>query len=309
MVHITRVGRQASGSEAFRCGYVAIVGRPNVGKSTLLNRILGQKLSITSRKPQTTRYRILGIKTGEAFQAVYVDTPGLHARGRRALNRYLNRAAAGALGDVDVIVLVVEALRWTDDDDFVCEKLRAVRVPVVLAVNKVDRVKDKRLLLPYLEECARRRDFAELIPVSAERGDNVGELEACVAQHLPAGPALFPSEQITDRSERFLVAELVREKLTRHLGDELPHRLSVEIERFAEEGERVHIAALVWVERDSQKAIVIGKGGGMLKRVGTEARTEIEDLLGKKVFLELWVKVKADWSDDERALKELGYED
>ncbi|NIR32357.1 MAG: GTPase Era [Gammaproteobacteria bacterium] len=299
--------RARSGS--FRCGYVAIVGRPNVGKSTLLNRILGQKLSITSPKPQTTRYRIIGIKTTEAFQAIYVDTPGLHARGRRALNRYLKRAATSALGDVDVIVFVVEALRWTDDDAFVCDKLAALRVPVVLAVNKVDRVKDKRLLLPYLEECARRWDFAELIPISAQRGDNVAELEACVTGRLPPGAAFFPSEQTTDRSERFLVAELVREKLTWYLGDELPHRLSVEIERFTEEDGRVNIAALVWVERESQKAIVIGKGGRMLKRVGTEVRGEAEELLGRRVFLELWVKVKANWSDDERALRQLGYED
>lgn len=291
----------------FRCGYVAILGRPNVGKSTLLNRILGQKLSITARKPQTTRHRILGIRTTEAFQAIYVDTPGLHARGGRALNRYLNRAASGALSDVDVVVFVVAALRWTEDDAFVCEKLQAARAPVLLAVNKVDRIKDKRLLLPYLEECSRRWDFAELIPVSATRGDNIEVLEAHAIQLLPAGPALFPAEQITDRSERFLVAELVREKLTWYLGDELPYRLSVEVERFAEEDRRLHIGAVVWIERESQKAIVIGRGGQVLKRVGTEAREEVEALLGRGVFLELWVKVKADWSDDERALRQLGY--
>jgi GTP-binding protein Era len=302
-------GPDAGSDFDFRCGYVAIVGRPNVGKSTLLNRILGQKLSITARKPQTTRYRILGIKTTERAQSIYVDTPGLHRHGRRALNRYLNRAAAAAMGEVDLIVFVVEALRWTDEDAFVLERIGAVPAPVLLAVNKVDRVKDKRQLLPFLEACSRRSAFAELIPVSATRGDNLTVLEEQVSRRLPVGPALFPAEQVTDRSERFLATELVREKLTWYLGDELPYRLSVEIERFAEEQGGLHVAAIIWVERASHKAIVVGKGGELLKRVGTEARREMEEAFRRRVFLELWVKVKVDWSDDERALRELGYEE
>jgi len=294
----------------FRCGMVAVVGRPNVGKSTLVNRLLGQKVSITARRPQTTRHQILGIRTAEAFQAIYVDTPGLHTGGGRALNRYMNRAAAAALREVDVILLVVEALRWRDADSFVLGRVQdrnKAAKPVLLAVNKVDRLPEKGELLPYLEACAQRASFAELVPLSAERGDNVDTLERLVVSYLPQAEPMFPEDQVTDRTLRLLAAELVREKLTRTLGQELPYRVSVEIERFAESGRYADVAAVIWVERESQKAIVIGKQGARLKRVGTQARRELEDMLETHVHLELWVKVKPEWPDDESALRELGY--
>ncbi|MDE2089633.1 MAG: GTPase Era [Gammaproteobacteria bacterium] len=289
------------------CGYATILGRPNVGKSTLLNRILGQKVSITSPKPQTTRHRILGIKTSGASQVVYVDTPGLHRHAKRALNRYLNRAARGAVHDVDAIVFVTEALKWTDDDALVLDALRDVKIPVVLAVNKVDKVADKRLLLPHLKELSGKMAFAHVIPISAGRGDNVAVLEREVLGLMPVSPSLFPTDQITDRSERFLTAELIREQLTLALRDELPYSCSVEIDKFAEQDNRVHVHATLWVERPSQKAIVIGKDGAMLKKMGVKARQEIERLLDRKVFLQLWVKVKEEWADNERALRGLGY--
>lgn len=290
-----------------RCGYIALVGRPNVGKSTLLNRVLGQKVSITSDKPQTTRHRILGIKTEEDTQYIYVDTPGLHLGKSVAINRYMNRAAAAALADVDVVVMVVEALRWTEEDDRVVDELKKVRAPVILAVNKVDRVRDKAMLLPYLEETSSRFEFAEVVPLSAAEGENVDVLERLVEERLPRAAYLFEADQITDRSQRFLAAELIREKLTRVLRQELPYALTVEIEQFIEEKELVRIDAVIWVERQSHKAIVIGKGGTVLKHVGRQARRDLEDMLEVKVFLRLWVKVKEGWSDDDRMLRELGY--
>ena len=293
-----------------RCGFVGLVGRPNVGKSTLLNRILGQKLSITSSRPQTTRNRILGIKSEPGYQAVYVDTPGLHLQAKKAVNRFMNREARSALLDVDVVVFVVEALRWTEEDDNVLESLQAAEVPVVLAVNKVDRVRDKSKLLPYLQEVAAKHEFVEVVPLSATKLDNVDTLEELVVARLPESPPLFPEEQLTDRSERFLAAELVREKLIRHLGQEVPYSLAVEIDRFQEQpNERLSIAALIWVERPGQKKIVVGRGGAVLKEIGKQARLDMERLFGQKVFLELWVKVKEGWSDDERALRSLGYSD
>ena len=293
----------------YRCGYIALVGRPNVGKSTLLNRALGQKVSITSKRPQTTRHRILGIKTTDTAQFVYVDTPGLHQYSGRAMNRYMNQAAIRALQDVDVVVFLVEGLRWTADDDLVLEELLSVQCPVVLAVNKVDLIADKESLLPGLQTLAVKREFEQIIPLSAFKGENVTELEACIESLLPESAAFFPEDQITDRSERFLVAERVREKLFRKLGKELPYGLTVEIEQFKREKHIIHIHALIWVERQSQKSIVIGKQGRMLKEVGQEARREIEPLLDSKVNLKLWVKVKEGWADDERALRSLGYTD
>jgi GTP-binding protein Era len=293
----------------FRCGYVALAGRPNTGKSTLLNRLLGQKISITSRRPQTTRHRILGIKTSASAQQIYVDTPGMHRYSGRAMNRHMNRAASAALRDVDVVVFVVEGLRWTDDDELVLNELEKLRCPVVLAVNKVDLIADKRLLLPGLQALSRRRDFAHIIPVSACKGDNLAELEACVEALLPAAPAYFPEDQVTDRSERFLVAERIREKLFRSLGKELPYGLTVEVERFQREAGIIHIHALIWVERQSQKNIVVGRGGRILKEAGRRARLDIEELLETRVNLKLWVKVKEGWADDERALQGLGYVD
>ncbi len=293
----------------YRCGFVAIVGRPNVGKSTLLNRLLGQKISITSRRPQTTRHRILGIKTSRRAQILYVDTPGLHSMAGRAINRFMNRAADNAIHEVDVIMLVVEPLRWTSADEHVLDRCKGVGVPVVLVVNKVDRVADKAALLPYLAEISQRGKFAEVIPVSAYKGDNLERLEDHLIRHLPEGVAAFPEDQVTDRSERFMAAELVREKLVRRLGKEVPYRLTVQVEQFEERGDRVLVEAVIWVERAGQKAIVIGKGGKVLKAVGESARKDLEGLLGRKVFLQTWVKVKEGWSDDEQALRRLGYQD
>lgn len=295
-------------SEEFRAGFVALVGRPNVGKSTLLNRLVGQKIAITSRKPQTTRHRILGIRHLEAAQIVFVDTPGLHAKQPREMNRYLNRAATEVLHDVDAIVFVVEGTRWTDDDELVLRKLAQVPAPVILAVNKVDQVTDKAKLLPWLSELASKAAFAEIIPLSGRRGTNVEVLEAAVAKLMPASDPLFPEDQVTDRSERFLAAELVREQLMRALGQELPYATAVEIEAFEEEGNLARIAAVIWVERDGQKAIVIGRQGQLLKRIGQSAREEMERLFERKVFLQLWVKVREGWSDDLKALHSLGYE-
>jgi len=291
----------------YRCGYIALVGRPNVGKSTLLNRILGQKISITSRRPQTTRHRVLGIKTLPHAQLIYVDTPGIHDFNGRAMNRYLNRTASSVLADVDVVVFLVEGLRWTADDELVLKKLAQAGSPVILAVNKIDMLETREALLPGLQALAERFPFTEIIPVSARKGDNIATLESCIEALLPEGPPLFPEDQVTDRSVRFLAAELVREKLFRKLGRELPYGLTVQIEQFRSEPGITHIHALIWVERDSQKNIVIGKGGRVLKEVGREARKDIEDLIGNKVNLKLWVKIKEGWADDERALQSLGY--
>ncbi|MEZ5577062.1 MAG: GTPase Era [Candidatus Competibacteraceae bacterium] len=292
-----------------RAGYAALLGRPNVGKSTLLNRLIGQKLSITAPKPQTTRHVILGIQTLPDAQIVYVDTPGLHRRGQRALNRHLNRAAASVLGYVDVVVWLVEALRWTEEDEDVLQRLTDFAGPVVLAVNKVDRIADKSRLLPFLRELAAKRSFSEVVPLAAIDGDNVAALEQVIARLLPVGDLLFPTEQITTASERFLAAELIREKLTRLLREELPYALTVEIERFAEEGRLARIHAVVWVERETQKGIVIGEKGATLREVGRQAREDMERLFDRKVFLQTWVKVREGWSDDERALRSLGYAD
>jgi GTP-binding protein Era len=294
---------------SYRCGYIALVGRPNVGKSTLLNRLLGQKISITSKRPQTTRHRILGIKTGEAAQFIYVDTPGLHSYSGRAMNRQMNRAASRSMQGVDVVVFIVEGLRWTADDDLVLKELEGVHCPVVLVVNKVDLIADKEELLPALQALSEKRQFEQIIPLSAARGDNIARLEACVETLLPESAPFYPEDQVTDRSERFLVAERVREKLFRKLGRELPYGLTVEVEDFRREAHIVHIHALIWVERQSQKNIVIGKQGRVLKEVGQQARHDIEQLLDSKVNLKLWVKVKEGWADDERALRSLGYTD
>jgi len=293
----------------FRSGYVALVGRPNVGKSTLLNHLLGQKISITSRKPQTTRHQILGIKTTDDAQIIYVDTPGIHRHGQRAMNRYMNRAATSALVGVQVALFLVEALQWTEEDALVLERLRQSGVPVILVVNKVDKLRDKAQLLPYLQELAGKYDFEHIVPVSALKGKGLDELETLLREYLEESPPHFPADQITDRSIRFLAAEIIREKLMRQLGQEVPYDLTVEIERFKEKDKIIHIHALIWVERANQKAIVIGKQGERLKAVGEQARKDIEALVDKKVFLELWVKVKEGWSDDERALQSLGYRD
>lgn len=296
-------------SEQQRCGYVAIIGRPNVGKSTLLNHLLGQKISITSRKPQTTRHRVLGIKTEDHLQAIFVDTPGIHREEPKAINRYMNKAATSAVTDVDVILFVLEALRWTDDDEHVLKKLSHASAPVILVVNKVDKVDDKATLLPFLEAMQARYPFVALVPVSALREKTLHGLEQEIYQRLPEGEHLFAEDQITDRPMRFIAAELVREKIMRQLGQEVPYAMTVEIEKFSQEGNVWHIHALILVERAGQKAIVIGDHGSRLKQIGTEARKDIEKMLEAKVMLHLWVKVKSGWSDDERALRSLGFGD
>lgn len=292
-----------------RCGFVAIVGRPNVGKSTLLNHILGQKLSITSRKPQTTRHQVLGIKTDGPVQAIYVDTPGMHEDEPRALNRYMNKAAASALIDVDVVVFVVDQLAWTTADDMVLEKLSRLKCPVILAVNKVDKVENRDKLLPHLETLSKKREFAEIIPLSALKETNLQPLEDAVGRFLPQSVHFYPDDQITDRSERFMASEMVREKITRQLGAELPYSVAVEIEEFKHEGKTLHISALILVEREGQKKIIIGDKGERLRRIGQEARMDMERLFGSKVMLRLWVKVKRGWADSDRALKSLGMSD
>lgn len=292
-----------------RCGYVAIVGRPNVGKSTLLNHILGQKLAITSRKPQTTRHNMLGIKTEGDVQAVYVDTPGLHKNNERALNRFMNKTASSALKDVDVVVFVVDRTRWTDEDQMVLERLEHVRCPILIAVNKSDRLDDKGELLPHLDWLAQQLPTAEIVPVSALHGQNLDILERLVGDRLPENEHFYPEDQITDRSSRFLAAELVREKIMRQLGAELPYQMTVEIESFQQEGRVLHIHALILVEREGQKKIIIGEKGERIKSIGQNARKDMEVLFDSKVMLNLWVKVKSGWSDDERALHSLGYHD
>jgi len=292
-----------------RCGYVAIVGRPNVGKSTLLNYLLGQKISITSRKPQTTRHQVLGIKTEGADQIIFVDTPGLHKEETRAINRLMNQAANSAIKDVDVVVFVIDRTAWTDEDEMVLLQVQRAQIPTVLVVNKVDLLEDKSVLLPKLQELADRGQFTAILPVSALRQHNLDQLEQEVLKHLPKAIHLFPEDQITDRSQRFLAAEIVREKIMRQLGDELPYSVTVEIEAFSQENEILHISALILVERKSQKKILIGEGGSRMRMIGTEARHDMELLFDSKVMLRMWVKVKSGWSDDERALRSLGYDD
>jgi GTP-binding protein Era len=290
-----------------RCGYCAILGRPNVGKSTLLNRLVGQKLAITSRKPQTTRHSILGIRNLVRGQAVFVDTPGIHLRGDQPMNRYLNRTARSAGADVDLILFLVVAPDWTREDEAVLETVRRAGAPVILVVNKVDKLHSKELLLPYLAESADRYGFEEIIPISAKKGDNLGLLEKAVITRLPVSENFFPDDQLTDRSERFLAAELIREQLTRRFSREIPYALTVEIEQFEEDGGLYRIAAVVWVERPGQRTIIIGKKGEALKVVATQARLGMEELFGRKVFLKLWVKVRKSWSSDEQALARFGY--
>jgi GTP-binding protein Era len=296
-------------SDNRRCGYVAIVGRPNVGKSTLLNHLLGQKISITSRKPQTTRHRVLGIKTEADHQIIFVDTPGFHKEAGKAINRYMNRAASAAIRDVDLVVLVVDRTAWNEEDSMVLEQIRQSGLPVILVVNKIDLLEDKSALLPHLQLLAGKAEFAAILPVSALRRHNIVELEQQIIPLLPASQHFFPEEQITDRSQRFLAAEIVREKIMRQLGDELPYAIAVEIEEFAMAGEVLHISALIFVERKGQKQILVGAGGSRLRSIGSDARRDMEVLFDSKVMLHLWVKVKSGWSDDERALRSLGYDD
>ena len=288
-------------------GYIAIIGRPNVGKSTLLNYILGKKVSITSRKAQTTRFKILGIKTVENYQFIYVDTPGIHDRTDSKLNVYMNKAALSVLNDVDVIIFVVAGTRWKKEEDYILEALTKTKSPVILVINKVDLVLEKKRLLGFIENLNKKYNFVATVPVSATKGDNVSALEKEVKKLLPKSPFFFPKEQITDRNDRFLAAEIIREKLTRLLGQELPYSLSVVIDSMESKKNILSIAATIYVERRGQKIIIIGKDGSVLKKIGMLARQEMEELFAKKVFLQLWVKVKSNWTSDERALRYFGY--
>jgi GTP-binding protein Era len=290
-----------------KSGFVALIGRPNVGKSTLLNCFLGEKVSITSPKPQTTRCQILGIKTLETSQIIFIDTPGLHLGEKQAINRYMNRSALGAMNDADVIVFVVDANKWQEEDEWVLKKLKPANQPIILVLNKIDLL-DKAALLPMIEKMATRFSFADIVPLSAKESDNITALENCIITHLPEGDLLFPSEQITDKPIRFHVAEIIREKLIHTTMQELPYATSVEIEQFNETDKLIEISAVIWVERQGQKIIIIGKAGSRLKKIATAARHEIEKLLDKKVFLRMWVKVKTNWTDDEKALRSFGYE-
>lgn len=294
---------------ASRCGFVAIVGRPNVGKSTLLNHMLGQKVSITSRKPQTTRNNVQGIKTEGKTQIVFVDTPGLHKAEGKAINRYMNQAASTAIKDVDLVVFLVDRLVWTEEDELVAQRLESARCPIILAINKVDKVEQKETLLPHLQQLGERFPQAEIIPLSALRNTNLDRLEELIIERLPEGIHLFPEDQLTDRSSRFMAAEMVREKITRQLGDELPYQMAVEIEEFKDDGKTLHISALILAEREGQKRILIGDKGERIKQIGQQARVDMERLFDQKVMLKLWVKVKSGWSDDTRALRSLGYDD
>jgi len=293
----------------FRCGYIAIIGRPNVGKSTLLNYILGQKLCITSRKPQTTRHQILGIKTSEIAQAIYVDTPGVHKDSPRAMNRYMNRAAHSIIDDVSVILFIVEAGVWSDKDEWVLEKIKTTTNPVILVINKVDRLDDKAKLLPYMQKLSLLHNFKSIVPVSALKGKYIEDLEKEVESLLNISEPFFPEDQFTDRSMKFLAAEIIREKLMRQLGQELPYELTVTIEKFEEVDGKINIHAVILVERKNQKLIIIGNKGDRLKKVGTQARIDMETMFDSKVFVEIWVKVKSGWADDEQMLKSLGYTD
>ncbi|AEX23128.1 MULTISPECIES: GTPase Era [Vibrio] len=302
---------ETSSPENQHCGFIAIVGRPNVGKSTLLNKILGQKISITSRKPQTTRHRIMGVDTDGDYQAIYVDTPGLHIEEKRAINRLMNRAANSSLSDVNLVFFLVDGTHWTKDDEMVLTKLQKSNFPVVLCVNKVDNVQDRNEVMMHMADMSKKMDFVDVVPISAKQGKNIDVLRKHVRDHLPVATHHFPEEYVTDRSQRFMASEIVREKLMRFTGEELPYSVTVEIERFDynPETDGFHINALILVERSGQKKMVIGKGGEKIKTIGREARLDMEELFGRKVYLETWVKVKSGWADDERALRSLGYID
>ena len=297
----------------FRFGFATIIGRPNVGKSTLLNHIIGQKISITSHRPQTTRHRILGIHSDEQKQIVFVDTPGIHAIKRKAhnrtINKVINKTAISSIDGVDVVLMLITAKGWTDEDEVPLKALKEKNLPVILVINKLDNLKTVNDLLPLIEESSSRYEFAEIIPVSATKGDNVEHLVEVVSEYLPVEPAGFDKDQITDRSTRFLVSELIREQLFRRLGDELPYSIAVEIHKFQQEGSIFNIGADIWVEKDNHKAMVIGKQGEALKKIGSNARKGIEQCLDQKVFLELWVKVRSGWADSRRDLYNLGYDE
>jgi GTP-binding protein Era len=292
----------------FRAGFAAIVGRPNVGKSTLINALVGEKISIVTSRPQTTRHRVLGVVNRPGVQLAFVDTPGLHLGERRALNRAMNRTAAAALSDADLVVFVVEALRFGDEDEAVLQRIRDSGRDCIAVINKVDKVNPKEKLLPFVADLAARHGFLDVVPVSAQKGDNLDRLIDVIAARLPQSPELFPPEQRTDRGIEFQIAETVREKLTMELVEELPYGIAVEIEKLAEEEGQLVVHAVIWVDRSGQKPIVIGARGSRLKRIGQKAREELNARLGRRLHLNLWVKVREDWADDARALAQLGLE-
>ena len=299
-----------SNSPVTHAGLIAIVGRPNVGKSTLLNALLGQKISITSRKPQTTRHRILGILTEGHQQAILVDTPGLHSEEKRAINRLMNRAASSSIAEVELVIFLVEGTNWTPDDELVLNKIKQSGSSCILVVNKIDNISDKDDLLPHLQKLGAMHDFSDIVPISASKGHGVDTIRQLCLTSLPEGDFWFPEDHITDRSSRFMASEIIREKLIRFTGDELPYSTTVEIEQFKMDNKGIiHINALILVERDSQKRMVIGNKGERLKTIGQEARRDMESLFESQVFLETWVKVKSGWAYDERALRSLGYGD
>tara|TARA_S200000501_G_scaffold32747_1_gene27380 strand:- start:570 stop:1478 length:909 start_codon:yes stop_codon:yes gene_type:complete len=289
------------------CGYIAIVGRPNVGKSTLLNHLLRQKISITSRKPQTTRHRILGITSENQYQCVFVDTPGLNTAQKKILNRIMNETVLNVVADVDVVVFVIETLKFNEGDRQVLDLLERIDVPVILAINKIDLIKAKDSFLPHIDKLSKLFEFREVVPISAATGYNVEKIAELTKNLLPEGQFLFPRDQITNRSSRFLAAELIREKITRQLGEEVPYEATVEVENFVDDGKILKIDGLILVDKPGQKKIIIGKGGSRLKRIGSNAREDMEKIFEKKVMLNLWVKVKSGWADDQRALQSLGY--
>lgn len=294
---------------SYRSGIVTLIGRPNVGKSTLLNRLVGEKISIVSRRPQTTRHRILGIRTTDAGQIVYVDTPGVHAPQGRRLNRYLSRLARTSVEGVDCVVLVISAGGWTAEDESALELVRQLSVPVVLAINKIDRLRDRQVLLPLIEDSMTRMAFAEVVPLSARVGENIDTLERSLLKRLPEQPAIYPVDQLTDKSERFRAQETIREQVYALYGQEIPHATAVEVTRFKPGKGRLDVEAVIWTEREGQKAIMIGKSGERLKQLGMRARKELERRHGVKVNVRIWVKVRKGWSDDARAMQRLGFQD
>lgn len=306
MIDIEQYLKQSS-SSAY-CGYIAIVGRPNVGKSTLLNRLVQQKVSITSRKPQTTRHRILGIHTTGEYQFVYVDTPGIHQGSKKTINRLMNKTAMSVLNDVDAVIFVIDGTHWQDEDAMVLELLKTVTVPCFLAVNKVDKITEKDQLLPWLETMQQRHAFSAMIPLSAKTGVQVERLEQLLQAILPESPHFFAEDQLTDRNDRFLCAELLREKIFRRCGQELPYSTTVDIESFKEEDKLIRINALILVDKENHKRMLIGEKGAKLKEMASQARQDMEQLLAKKVFLQCWCKVKTGWSDNEQLLRQLGYD-
>lgn len=294
--------------ENYHCGYVSIIGRPNVGKSTLLNRLIGQKISITSKKPQTTRWQLLGIKTSPASQLIFVDTPGLQSRYHNSMNRHMQREIMDSLACVHAVLFVIEALVWTEIEDQILTIISKLECPVILVVNKIDKVKNKEALLPFISSLAGKYNFQEIIPASALKADNIGVIEQLLVPCLPVSPPEFPEDQLSDRNERFFAAEFIREKLTRLLGAELPYRISVTIDQFAEQGPVLHISASIWAETENQKKIIIGQNGKILKTVGEQSRKEMEKMFGRKVNLKTWVKIRKKWTADARSLKQLGYD-